>query len=241
MAASAQQAFLACLSTLFVTLCILSVPSLGGYGWAGGVFTWNLHPTLLHLGIMGFLPYGMLSFRLQDDSLLLGSATANGVPLSRSQERVRHGVVQGVGLACALGGYAVAYTLHELRGHVHLPAPHKPWSKQLHIYGGLVALALLVWQASLGLQLMLRPKAAASGGSASPSTSSPGSGKNLHAVGGLRVWVALVAVSLLGLYMPLVEKSGDLLVAKLLFALLAGMHGASVALVARALPAAASA
>jgi hypothetical protein len=229
MAAHAQQAFLACLGTLLASLCVLSVPAIGGYGWAGGVFTWNLHPTLLHLAILGFLPYGMLSFRLQDDTLL-GGASPNGAPPSRSQERVRHGAVQGVGLACALGGYAVAYVLHELRGHAHLPAPHKPWSKQLHIYGGLLALALLVWQAGLGLQLMLRQKGAAGG-----------SGKTLHAAGGLRVWVALVAVSLLGLYMPLVEKAGDIRAAPVLFALLAGMHGVCVALVARALPAAAAA
>jgi hypothetical protein len=238
MAASAQRAFLSCLATLLASLTVLYFPSLGGYGWAGGVLTWNLHPTLLLLAILGFLPFGMLSYRLQDDAALLGS-TLGSAPLSRSQERVRHGAVQGAGLACALGGYAAAYILHELRGHVHLPAPHKPWSKQLHIYGGLLALALLVWQAALGLQLMLRPKAAA-GGSASASASGSGSGKNLHAMGGFRVWVALVVVSLLGLWMPLVEKAGDTRVAPLLFALLAGMHGVSVALVARALPAAAA-
>ena len=38
--------------------------------------------------------------------------------------------------------------------------------------------------------------------------------------------------------MPLVEKAGDTRVAPLLFALLASMHGVSVALMARALPAA---
>ena len=232
MTAPAEHALLACAATLALTLLVLAIPSVGGYGWSA-LFSWNLHPTLLHLAIMGLLPYGMLQYRLQDGGVL-GSAG-----LSRAQERLRHGAVQGAGLASALGGYAVAYTLHELKGHAHLPALHKPWFKQLHIYGGLVALAALLWQAGLGVQLMLRSGKGAAGGSGSSSGSGSDGGRarGAHSAGGFRVWAALVAVSLLGLYMPLVDKAAANRVAPLLFALLAGAHGAAVALVARALPA----
>ena len=244
MAAAAQHALLACAGALALTLLVLAFPALGGYGWPA-LFSWNLHPTLLHLAIMGALPYGMLQYRLQDGGLLLGGgggAGGGGAGLSRAQERLRHGAVQGAGLACALAGYAVAYTLHELKGHAHLPALHKPWFKQLHIYGGLAALAALLWQAALGVQLTLRAgKGAAGAGSGGSGGSDGGRARGAHSAGGFRVWAALVAVSLLGLYMPLVDKAAANRVAPLLFALLAGAHGFAVALVARALPVPASA
>lgn len=214
---------LSCLVSCFLSISVLSVRSAGGYGWGSLDMNtlWNLHPSLLLLAIFAFIPYGMLSYRLptSDD-------------LDRASQRQRHGVVQGVGLLCALGGYAAAYVYHELDGHVHLPPVHKALSKQVHIYGGLLALALLLAQGGLGVQLMLR-SSKLPGVEASAALKARAG----HSALGFRVWVGLVLISLLGLYMPLYEKARGNWLAPLLFSLIAAAFGVSVALVARALPA----
>lgn len=232
----AVQALQACLVSLALSLYILSDTRLGGYGWEGGLFTWNLHPTLLLLGIFGFMPYGMLGFRLEKNILLrmaeLGpsSDAVSGYAHFKALDRARHGLVQGVGLACALGGYAAAYVLHELRGHAHLPALHKPLFKQAHIYGGLLALALLVWQAVKGIKLMLL-----SASRKDEIEGTAGRARGSHSLAGWRVWLALVVVCALGLFMPLVDKAGANKTAPVLFAVLMGSYGVSAALVSRAL------
>ena len=215
--------------------CLVLDSSIGGYGWEGGLFTWNLHPSLLIIGIFGPMAYGMLGFRLEKNILLRlaelpSSDSVSGYAHLKAQDRMRHSVVQGVGLACSLGGYAAAYILHELRGHAHLPALHKPLFKQAHIYGGLLALALLVWQAVKGLKLMLL-----SGNRKDEIDGTAGKARGSHSVAGWRVWLALVVVCALGLFMPLVDKAGANKTAPVLFAVLMGSYGVSAALMSRAL------
>ena len=208
-APAAQSAIAACAVTGAASILVLSFKSLGGYGWAEGIFTWCLHPTLLLLATLVVLPYGMLIYRLQPDG-------------ARAAARARHGAAQLAGLASALGGYAAAWALLELKGHAHLPALHKPLSKQLHIYGGLAALALLLWQAARGAAMAAAPEPVKGARAA-------------HSAWGFRVWAALLFVSWLGLEMPLFEKAGANAVAPVLFALLSGGFGGSAFLMARAL------
>ena len=175
------------------------------------MFTWNLHPTLLLIGILGFLPVGIAGIR---------RPSAGGVRASGATSR--HIALQCVGLLCALGGYAAAYVLHELRGHAHLPPWFKPLSKQAHIYGGLLLLFLLLAVAGAG-SLLARQR----DGLGFLGLSEGSSLRESHSFWGLRVWVGLVVVCWLGIYMPLWEKAGANTTAPVLFLLLSGLYGVS--------------
>ncbi len=198
-ASSSSRALLACACISLLFSAVMCSPSLGGWG----LISWTLHPVLLTLATWLTLPSVALAFQAPLPFSL-------GLPVHSL-----HAALGAASLALALAGYAMVYYLHMLDGKtgLHLPPLTKAPSKILHIYCGLAVLLALCLQAASGL--------ARRAGCASASAA------QWHSSAGLAVWLSLAAMTLSGLYLPLVEKPGGF---PGLFALLCAAAAGAVAL-----------
>jgi Eukaryotic cytochrome b561 len=169
--------------------------ALGGYG----LISWTLHPLLLLLGIWCVLPFGLLAYGAQTPPWALF-----GLGASREARRTLHGAAGALGVLLVVAGYGTAFSIHAYYNHAHLPPFTKALSKIVHIYGGVLVLALIALQAASGV---VKSWSTAKG----PTVTLRG-----HSTSGAYLWAAAALASLSGLYIPFIEKGGNVMLGALL-------------------------